>query len=459
MSAPPPTRRRRTLRASLVSLALVLVGGLVVLLGTTPATAEEGTPGPVVVAAPGAPIISVEDLSARSATLTVTASTLGGETTSLSYVFRNSDNSFISEGEIASGEPLTFGALSPDTDYTFVATAWDEGTAESQSTVRTLSLPPNPPYIGFPDGPILPTAITVPVSPGTFDPTHGDLGGPVDFIVVDAITGGSVVGSRELPGTGGEVTFDNLTPETAYEIRATAIGPGGTGENSLFFSTAAEPTPEPTPTTTTEPTPTPTPTETPEPTPTPTETTEPTPEPEPTTTTEPTPQPTGTADPGTLPETDGDASTVPPAESSLTDGTRGSVTVPEETAPGSSVVVTVGGSYAGQSVNGWLFSTPTSLGSATVSAEGTVTFTIPSSVPVGAHRLALTASDGSLIGWDNITVAKASATTETLAETGGEILPPLAVATALLLAGASLMLVRVLRGERPLRRETFVKQE
>lgn len=501
MSAPPIVRPRRTLRASLVGLALSLVAGFVVLLGTAPANAEEEAPvttpqvatdnvtsesfrvtatlgeqsGPAdhityelfggdgvitrnvgesvtydgltpdttyqveVVAygfdgssasnsfyvstlplPPTQPQVNVSDITWDTASVSVAPGQNSSPVNALTVVVTGTD--YERESITNGARTFTFEALTPDSDYTVTVTATGPGgTSSATTSFRTLQEPPATPFIMM-TGAIQPDSALLSIA-------LGEGGGPVDGFIVNLYRGAVLEQFKNVPTDTTSVLFEGLTPSTDYVAELIAVGAGGTASSTGGFYTSAAPVD-------------------------PEEPTEPTPTPEPTTTTEPTPQPTGT-----LPETDGDASTVPPAESSLTDGTRGSVTAPEETAPGSSVVVTVGGSYAGQSVNGWLFSTPTSLGSATVSAEGTVTFTIPSSVPAGAHRLALTASDGSLIGWDNITVAKASATTETLAETGGEILPPLAVAMALLLAGASLMLVRVLRGNRHLRRETFVKQE
>lgn len=96
---------------------------------------------------------------------------------------------------------------------------------------------------------------------------------------------------------------------------------------------------------------------------------------------------------------------VAPAPEVLVDDTRGGVQVTPETTAGSTVTVTVDKALAGQTVHGWLFSTPTDLGEAVVNADGTVNFTIPGEVPAGDHRLAVMSTNNVLLGWGNISVA------------------------------------------------------
>ncbi|MBF4584654.1 ExeM/NucH family extracellular endonuclease [Curtobacterium sp. VKM Ac-2887] len=174
----------------------------------------------------------------------------------------------------------------------------------------------------------------------------------------------------------------------------------------------------------TDPTPVPTPTPTPGDggsTPTPT----------PTPTSKPTPAPTPSA-PSTVPP-------VAPSETGLTDANRGSVSAPSSARAGETITVTVGTQYAGDVVNVWLYSTPTLLGTVTVGADGTVRVTIPSDTPAGAHRLAVTAADGSLIGWTPITITADGQ----LAFTGAEGLGVGAlIAFLLLAAGAGVLIVR-----------------
>lgn len=97
----------------------------------------------------------------------------------------------------------------------------------------------------------------------------------------------------------------------------------------------------------------------------------------------------------------------PPAPEDLVDTTRGDVQVAAEATAGSTITVTVGKALAGQTVHGWLFSTPTDLGTADVNADGRANFIIPGNVPAGAHRLALTSADNVLVGWGDIQVAVA----------------------------------------------------
>jgi len=83
-----------------------------------------------------------------------------------------------------------------------------------------------------------------------------------------------------------------------------------------------------------------------------------------------------------------------------------------------------------------VFSSPTHLGAFLVAADGTVTVTLPSSLAPGAHRIAVYAADGSVIGWDWITVLAASSPTG-LASTGAEVSGALAAALLLLVFGAA----------------------
>lgn len=120
--------------------------------------------------------------------------------------------------------------------------------------------------------------------------------------------------------------------------------------------------------------------------------------------------PGGGSSGGALPATGGASA---PAEQALTDGARGGVTGPSTATPGQTVTVQVGTRYAGQTVFGWVFSTPIALGSTVVSAAGAASFTLPASLPAGAHRIAVTDASGSLIGWTPVSV-------RALAATGGD---------------------------------------
>ncbi|GAA1707170.1 hypothetical protein GCM10009808_26480 [Microbacterium sediminicola] len=128
-----------------------------------------------------------------------------------------------------------------------------------------------------------------------------------------------------------------------------------------------------------------------------------------------------------------------PSESALTPGTQNQIQAPSQANPGETITITVGAAYAGQTVNGWVFSTPTSLGTAVVSASGTVTFTLPASLAAGTHRVVVTDSTGAVIGWQYIQVDALADTGGTAESSGIGILPFAAVA---LLLGAALVATR-----------------
>lgn len=142
----------------------------------------------------------------------------------------------------------------------------------------------------------------------------------------------------------------------------------------------------------------------------------------------------------------------PPTAESLTETTKGGVGVPDNGTVGNTVSVYVGIDRAGSSVNGWLFDAPTYLGASTVDPSGNVVFTIPDGVSLGAHRLAITDAQNTLIGWGNILIGTAAVTdssaadqtnAKTLAATGTEL--PIGVvgaATLMLLAGSALIVAR-----------------
>lgn len=150
------------------------------------------------------------------------------------------------------------------------------------------------------------------------------------------------------------------------------------------------------------------------PTPTPTPTAEPTSTPEPTET------PTGTPTPGptapstttpTLPQTGSGA----PSESALTDATRGGATAPASVVAGGSITVSVPAGNPGQATQVWMFSTPTDLGAASVTASRTVTVTVPKTVAAGIHRVVVVDAAGDILGWTEVRV-----TGPGLAATGGD---------------------------------------
>ncbi|MBT1543857.1 lamin tail domain-containing protein [Curtobacterium aurantiacum] len=158
----------------------------------------------------------------------------------------------------------------------------------------------------------------------------------------------------------------------------------------------------------------------------------------------PTPSPTPGGTPTGGPTTGPSAAPVvpvAPSESLLTEANRGGVSAPASARAGETITVTVGTASAGDTVNVWLFSTPTLIGTATVAVDGTVRVTIPADTAAGVHRLAVTAADGSLIGWTPITITVDGP----LAFTGAEGLGAGALVAFLLLAagaGAGVLIVR-----------------
>lgn len=109
---------------------------------------------------------------------------------------------------------------------------------------------------------------------------------------------------------------------------------------------------------------------------------------------------TGAATGPTAPDPDG-----------LNADNRGGVVVDGTPAPGTTVTASVGRDLAGATIHGWLFSEPRYLGVATVTAEGVATFALPADIPAGSHRLALTADDGTTLGWSPVEVRAADVTT------------------------------------------------
>jgi hypothetical protein len=93
-----------------------------------------------------------------------------------------------------------------------------------------------------------------------------------------------------------------------------------------------------------------------------------------------------------------------PVESDLTDALEGVISVdPSRFAPGATVSVSLPDGFEGATVYGYLFSSPVAAGSGVV-ADGAVSLTVPETVPFGEHRFALYAADGTVIGWDSVTV-------------------------------------------------------
>jgi hypothetical protein len=129
----------------------------------------------------------------------------------------------------------------------------------------------------------------------------------------------------------------------------------------------------------------------------------------------------------------------PPAEADLVPAGQGGFTAPKKAKAGSTITLTFAGNRAGQQVETFVFSTPTTLGVRTVSAAQTITVTLPATIAVGQHRLLVRAADGSVIGWQPIEVVAAGTS---LAATGADLTAPIGAALVLVLAGATLVVVR-----------------
>nr|WP_201469100.1 lamin tail domain-containing protein [Microbacterium hydrocarbonoxydans] len=124
--------------------------------------------------------------------------------------------------------------------------------------------------------------------------------------------------------------------------------------------------------------------------------------------------------------------------SALTDDNRNGVTVnPSVAGRGDRVTVSTGIAHAGERLAIWMYSEPSSLGASMASDTGAVTVTIPADAPLGAHRLAAYAADGSLVGWADVTITEPQG----LAVTGGEV-PAVAILAAIMMLIAGGLIVR-----------------
>ncbi|MEY2397284.1 MAG: hypothetical protein QOJ00_458 [Actinomycetota bacterium] len=122
---------------------------------------------------------------------------------------------------------------------------------------------------------------------------------------------------------------------------------------------------------------------------------------------------------------------------------------------GDSITVTGGGFEAGEPVSGVVQSDPVGIGSTTSDAAGEIalTFTMPASVPAGAHTIRFTGADSGLVLTAPVTVvsSQVAATTSTtlraavtpapIARTGNDSGDQSAIGFALLAAGGGLALI------------------
>lgn len=208
---------------------------------------------------------------------------------------------------------------------------------------------------------------------------------------VELSAGGTVVASVDTDAATTATTFSDLQPDTDYTVRLSVIGAAGAGP----AATTGVTTPRP-----------PVPAQTPQ---------------------------------------------APPASQLGPDPAPGVVTTSASVVAGESVTVT--GLPPRTWVYAWLFSDPTALGWAWTGRDGTVTLTVPATVPAGAHRLALRTADSTLLGWVGLQVsAPAVQPASALARTGSaaDATPVAALGALTLLAGAGL----VARGLRRAPRQT-----
>lgn len=151
-------------------------------------------------------------------------------------------------------------------------------------------------------------------------------------------------------------------------------------------------------------------------------------EPEPTPTATPTPTPTPTATPTPTPT---DTPPFPPTGDELNAGNANGWTVTGSLVAGGTVTLHGGAAAANKSALGFVFPTPTPLGTLQFNAAGDATFVLPTSLAAGEHRIAAYAADGTVLGWVTVVLA------DPLPATGTSSLPLAAVAAVLLLAGAT----------------------
>jgi 5'-nucleotidase len=136
-----------------------------------------------------------------------------------------------------------------------------------------------------------------------------------------------------------------------------------------------------------------------------------------------TPTPTPTTPPTETPGTGGGSTppTTTPQPASLSELIETLKNVIQVTignlVAGGEITIYIGTKYAGAWVSVWLYSTPQQLGGwHQVSADGTVTVTLPSDVS-GSHRLVVLDAEGDVIGWQPVTIA---AREGALPATGGQ---------------------------------------
>jgi hypothetical protein len=105
------------------------------------------------------------------------------------------------------------------------------------------------------------------------------------------------------------------------------------------------------------------------------------------------------------PEPTYDATPAPKKE--LTKAKKGRIAAPDKAHRGDTVTVSVGTEYAGTWVSAWIYSAPQQLGGwHQVAADGTIEVQIPSTAPLGSHRLSVQNADDAVIGWTKVQIKK-----------------------------------------------------
>lgn len=96
-------------------------------------------------------------------------------------------------------------------------------------------------------------------------------------------------------------------------------------------------------------------------------------------------------------------------EGDIPDAGEDGISTVDSAQAGNTITIDVGTEHAGEWVSVWLYSTPIQLsdGWIQVAEDGTVTVTIPEDVPAGEHRIVVIGADGTVIGWQYITITAA----------------------------------------------------
>lgn len=135
---------------------------------------------------------------------------------------------------------------------------------------------------------------------------------------------------------------------------------------------------------------------------------------------------------------EGDAPTHadPLADEELTSENQVCVNAPTTASAGETIAIALCGGHEGEDVDAYVYSTPVLIGTGTVSGAGIVSGTLPSTLALGQHKIAVYDASGALIGWDPITIV-ARAGGGGLAFTGTESMPYAYLAALLVLAGTA----------------------